>query len=44
MFLEEAMDWRKVAVMVRSFLVCCGSGCVARLVVPVRKATVRGSV
>ena len=44
MLLVETMDWRKVAVMARSCLVCLGLGCVARLVVPVRKATVRGRV
>jgi len=44
MFLVETMDWRNVVVMSRSCLMCLRLGCAARLMVPVRKARVRGSV
>ena len=44
MFLVDTMDWRKVAVMARSFLMWVMLGCVDRLTVPVRKATVSGIV
>ena len=44
MFLVSIIDWRKVAVMARSVLDCLMLGCRERLTVPVRKATVSGSV